>query len=154
MKDFSTTSQFFATFSVSIYLIGYFFGPLLFAPLSETYGRLIIYHVSNILYVVFTVACAVAPSLDSLIGFRFLAGSAGSACLVLGAGSVADMYPREQRGSKMTAFVLGPMMGPVVGTCLYRYVARLDLTYWKQDPLLADLSRKIWTGGGFSGSFL
>ncbi|KAL6247858.1 hypothetical protein RBB50_005206 [Rhinocladiella similis] len=115
MKDFSTTSQFFATFSVSIYLIGYFFGPLLFAPLSETYGRLIIYHVSNILYVVFTVACAVAPSLDSLIGFRFLAGSAGSACLVLGAGSVADMYPREQRGSKMTAFVLGPMMGPVVG---------------------------------------
>ncbi|KAJ9635580.1 hypothetical protein H2204_005754 [Knufia peltigerae] len=115
MKDFGTTTQFFATFSVSIYLIGYFFGPLLFAPLSETYGRLIVYHITNILYVVFTVACAVAPSLDSLIGFRFLAGSAGSACLVLGAGSVADMYPREKRGSKMTAFVLGPMMGPVVG---------------------------------------
>ncbi|EXJ56094.1 hypothetical protein A1O7_09025 [Cladophialophora yegresii CBS 114405] len=135
MDDFHSTDEFMATFSVSVYLIGYGFGPLLFAPLSETYGRVIIYHVTNVLYVVFTVACAVAPSLDSLTGFRFLAGSAGSACLVLGAGSVADMYPRERRGSKMTAFVLGPLMGPVVGMYSLRSTSRVGINMLKTGPI-------------------
>lgn len=115
MQDFHSNSVFYGTFAVSIYLIGYSFGPLVFAPLSELYGRLIIYHVTNVLFIIFTIACAVAPSLSSLIGFRFLAGSAGAAPLVLGGGSVADLYRREERGSKMAIFAMGPLLGPVVG---------------------------------------
>lgn len=116
MEDFHSSSIFYATFAVSIYLVGYSFGPLLFAPLSELYGRLPIYLTTNVLFIIFTIACAVAPSLGSLIGFRFLAGSAGAAPLVLGGGSVADLYPREKRGSKMAIFSIGPLIGPVAGT--------------------------------------
>lgn len=91
------------------------FGPLLCAPMSELYGRLIVYRVTTVLFIIFTIACAFAPSLNSLIAFRFLAGSAGSAPLVLGSGTIADCYPREQRGTAMAVFSMGPLLGPVIG---------------------------------------
>ncbi|KIW92148.1 uncharacterized protein Z519_07132 [Cladophialophora bantiana CBS 173.52] len=115
MNDFNSSSVILASFVVSVYLIGYAFGPLVCAPMSEIYGRWPVYQITNVLFIIFTIACAVAPSLDSLIGFRFLAGSAGSAPLVLGGGSVADLYAREQRGSKMAIFAMGPLIGPVAG---------------------------------------
>jgi MFS family permease len=115
MADFNSSSVILAAFVVSVYLIGYAFGPLVCAPMSEIYGRWPVYQITNVLFIIFTIACAVAPSLDSLIGFRFLAGAAGSAPLVLGGGSVADLYTREERGSKMAIFSIGPLLGPVAG---------------------------------------
>jgi len=115
MRDFGSTNLELASFVVSVYLLGYCFGPLLIAPLSEMYGRVIIYNVCNVLYVVFTVACAVAPNLGALIVFRFFAGSAGSAPLTIGAGSISDMIRQEKRGGAMAAWALGPLIGPVIG---------------------------------------
>lgn len=39
VKDFEITSTELASFVVSVYLLGYCFGPLLIAPISELYGR-------------------------------------------------------------------------------------------------------------------
>ena len=64
---------------------------LVFAPLSEIYSRLIIYHVSNVGIIVFSIACAVSPTLDALIVFRFFSGFFGACTLSNGAGSPADM---------------------------------------------------------------
>lgn len=115
VKDFKITSTEMSSFVVSVYLLGYCFGPLLIAPLSEMYGRRIIYNVCNILYVIFTIACAVAPDISSLTVFRFFAGCAGSSPLTIGAGSMADMFVQEKRGSAMAAWALGPLIGPVIG---------------------------------------
>lgn len=115
VKDFNVTSTELASFVVSVYLLGYCFGPLLIAPLSELYGRQYLYHVCNILYVIWTIACAFAPDMGSLVVFRFLAGFAGSCPLTIGAGSIADMFVQEQRGGAMAAWALGPLIGPVVG---------------------------------------
>lgn len=115
MKDFKTTNLELMSFVVSVYLLGYCFGPLVIAPISELYGRMIVYNACNILYVVFTIACAVAPNLASLIVFRLFAGLAGSCPLTIGAGSIADMFVQEQRGAAMAAWAIGPLIGPVIG---------------------------------------
>lgn len=115
VEDFNITSSLLSSFVVSVYLLGYCFGPLIIAPLSEIYGRRILYNVCNVLYVIFTIACAVAPEIGSLIVFRFFAGCAGSCPLTIGAGSIADMFVQEQRGSAMSSWALGPIIGPVVG---------------------------------------
>lgn len=39
VMDFKITSTELASFVVSVYLLGYCFGPLLIAPISEMYGR-------------------------------------------------------------------------------------------------------------------
>ena len=115
MKEFHSTNQPMSSFVVSVYLLGFAFGPLIVAPLSELYGRLPLYHGCNILFVISNVACALAPSLPSLVGFRFLAGSAGCAPLALGAGTIADVITPESRGLAISIWAVGPVIGPVVG---------------------------------------
>lgn len=104
-----------AAFVVSIYILGFAIGPLIIAPISELYGRNICYHVCNALYLVFTIICAVSNSIGMLTGFRFLAGCAGSAPLTIGAGTIADIFPREQRAGAMAIWAMGPLLGPVIG---------------------------------------
>lgn len=48
MAEFHSTSSELASFCVSVYVLGYATGPMVFAPLSEMYGRPIIYNVANI----------------------------------------------------------------------------------------------------------
>ncbi|KAI1766321.1 major facilitator superfamily domain-containing protein [Hypoxylon sp. FL1150] len=115
MAEFGNTSSLMAGFVVSIYVLGFAFGPLLFAPMSEVYGRLITYHVCNVGFVAFIVACALAPSLGSLIAFRFISGLFGSCPIVNGGGSIADMFPPEKRGVLIGLYSIGPLLGPVIG---------------------------------------
>ncbi|PLB44946.1 MFS general substrate transporter [Aspergillus steynii IBT 23096] len=115
MDEFQSTSQPMSSFVVSVYLLGFAFGPLIVAPLSEIYGRLPLYHGCNTLFILSNVACALAPSLPSLVGFRFLAGSAGCAPLALGAGTLADVITPERRGLAISIWAVGPVIGPVVG---------------------------------------
>lgn len=88
-EEFHNSNELLATLVVSIYVLGLAFGPLVLAPLSEVYGRWIIYSVCNVLYLVFTIACAVSTGMNMMIGFRFLAGVAGSAPLAIGGGTIA-----------------------------------------------------------------
>ena len=115
MLHFNSTNESLSAFVTTIYLLGYVFGPLAIAPLSEIYGRAILYKTCMLLFVVFNIACAVANSLGSLIVFRLLAGLAGSCPITLGTGSIADMVPREKRGGAMGAYVIGAVFGPTIG---------------------------------------
>jgi MFS family permease len=115
VEDFGEKSPELASFIVSVYLLGQCFGSLIIAPLSELYGRLIMYHICHGLFVLWTVGCALSPSIGALIGFRFLAGLMGSCPMTLGAGSIADMIPREKRGKYMSVWIFGPLCGPAIG---------------------------------------
>jgi len=101
--------------TLSIYLLSFALGPLFVAPLSEMYGRTWVLHISNLVFVVFTIACAVAPTTASLIVFRFFAGLAGAAPLCIGAGSIADLFAEDGRAAALGIYTLGPLIGPVVG---------------------------------------
>ena len=83
--------------------------------MAELHGRSPIYHATNILFVIFTMACAVSSSLDMLIGFRFLQGMAGSAAIALGGGTVGDLFVQEERGKAIALWAMCPLIGPVVG---------------------------------------
>ncbi|KAK7414754.1 hypothetical protein QQX98_006438 [Neonectria punicea] len=115
MAEFHSTDEQLASFIISVYLLGYSFGPLVLSPLSEMYGRLHIYNINNVLFVVFNIACAKAPNLSGLIVLRLLAGLAGCSPLALGAGTLADMISKEKRGAAMASWIMGPIIGPIVG---------------------------------------
>lgn len=115
MKDFHSTNEMLEGFMVSVYVLGFAFGPLIIAPLSEMYGRLPLYHSCNLLFIIFTIAAALATDMGMFITFRFFMGCFGGAPMVLGGGTIADMIPREQRGTAMAAWMMGPTIGPCVG---------------------------------------
>lgn len=107
---------------VSLMVWGFGVGPLIFAPLSEEYGRNWVYHTTLLVAVVFIVPCAVAKNIGTLLAFRFLDGVAFSAPMCLIGGSLSDMWRNEERGVAMSVFsaapFIGPVMGPIVGSLL------------------------------------
>ncbi|PNP46058.1 hypothetical protein TGAM01_v200351 [Trichoderma gamsii] len=122
MMEFRSTSEELAAFCVSVYVLGFAAGPMFFAPLSEIYGRSIIYNITNVGFIVFVIACAKAPSLNALIVFRFFCGIFGSVPITIGGGSIADMIVQEKRGVAMASFAIGPMLGPVVGPVIGGFI--------------------------------
>lgn len=115
MSTFHTTDATLGAFVTSVYLLGYATGPLVLAPLSEIHGRAIVYNCCNVFFLIFSIACAVANSLGSLIVFRLLAGIAASCPVTIGAGTIADLIPLERRGLAMALWIMGPLLGPTVG---------------------------------------
>ncbi|KAI9809372.1 MAG: hypothetical protein M1827_006884 [Pycnora praestabilis] len=130
LSDFHSNSSLLGAFSVSVYILGFAFGPLIIAPMSELYGRLPLYHLCNVLFIVFTVACGVSSNLNMLIGFRFLEGSVGAAPLTIGGGSLADMMVQEKRGGAMAIWAMGPLMGPVVGPVIGGFLSQAKGWRW------------------------
>ncbi|CAK4015666.1 MFS general substrate transporter [Lecanosticta acicola] len=130
MREFGTDSSTLATFVVSIYVLGFAVGPLLIAPASELYGRLIVYHVTTIAFIIFTVACALAPSMSSLIVFRFLQGCWGVTPVTIGGGTIADLMAPEKRGAAMAIWAMGPLLGPVIGPVAGGFLAEAKDWRW------------------------
>lgn len=122
MDEFDQSSVVMSSFVVSVYIIGYAFGPLVIAPMSELYGRLWVYHVNSFLFIIFTAACALSTNLGMLCTFRFFAGVFGSCPITVGSGSIADTFPQAERGKVMSIWtfpiLFGPSIGPVIGSYL------------------------------------
>ncbi|KAI4167658.1 MAG: hypothetical protein LQ343_007043 [Gyalolechia ehrenbergii] len=130
MTEFKSDNIELASFVVSVYILGYACGPMVIAPMSELYGRLPVYHVCNVLFVVFTIACAVSSNLNMLIAWRFFEGLFGSSPLTIGGGTIADMVIQEKRGGMMAIFAMGPLMGPVIGPVAGGYLAQAKGWRW------------------------
>ncbi|KPI40869.1 Caffeine resistance protein 5 [Cyphellophora attinorum] len=114
-------SQVAATLGLTLFVLGYALGPMIWAPLSEIpqIGRNPIYIGTLALFVVLQVPTALAVNFGMLLAFRFITGFVGSPSLATGGASIADMYTPAKRTYGIAVWgigaVLGPVMGPLVG---------------------------------------
>src|SRR5947207_259653 len=70
-----------ATLGTSLFVLGYATGPLLWAPMSELYGRQVMFIGTYAALTAFNAAAAASQNIWILTTFRFLAGTFGSAPL-------------------------------------------------------------------------
>jgi DHA1 family multidrug resistance protein-like MFS transporter len=107
-----------AGLTITLFLLGYCAGPLVFAPLSESYGRRWIFYISFAFYLAFNFLCAFAPNLGALLVGRFVTGTFVSAPLSNAPGVLADLWDPLQRANAMAGFsamvYVGPALGPVI----------------------------------------
>ncbi|KAG0633914.1 major facilitator superfamily domain-containing protein [Tuber brumale] len=120
--EFGITSPTIASMTVSIFLIGYAVGPLFMAPLSEMFGRVIVIRVTTVLFLLFSVACALANSTAQMLSFRLLSGLAGSAPLALGGGILSDIWAPVDLVRAMAVFSIGPLLGPICAPIMAGFV--------------------------------
>lgn len=66
---------------ITLFLLGYVFGPLVWAPLSEFYGRRWVFYFSFLGYFAFNFLCAFTPNFGALLVGRFLTGTFASCTL-------------------------------------------------------------------------
>ncbi|GMM36154.1 hypothetical protein DASC09_034790 [Saccharomycopsis crataegensis] len=109
--------------AVTLFVIGFGVGPIVFSPLSEEVGRRIIYSSTLFLGVIFIIPCAVAKNIGTLLVCRLIDGIAFSAPITLIGGSLSDIFLSHERGAAMAVFsaapFLGPIIGPLVGGWIY-----------------------------------
>ncbi len=107
------------TLGTSLFVLGYAVGPMVFAPLSELYGRRLPVIVGAFGFSIFNTAVAVSKDYQTLVISRFFSGLFGSAPLALTGAVFADMFNNKERGLAIAAFsatlMNGPFCGPMVG---------------------------------------
>jgi MFS family permease len=121
MAEFDSSPEVFAL-GVSLFVLGFAVGPAFWAPLSELYGRQILFITTHALVVTFVAASAGCTSMAQLLVFRFLAGTFGASPMTNSGGVIADLFPPAQRGLAMTIFAAAPFMGPVLGPVIGGFV--------------------------------
>lgn len=88
---FSITNHQITILIISLFLVGYVLGPLVWAPLSEAYGRRYPLMIAFILYTILIMASALATSFPMLLVIRLVDGMAASAPIAVVAGVYADV---------------------------------------------------------------
>lgn len=129
-KDLHIAGQLEQALAMSIFVAAYALGPLVWAPLSELYGRAIIIRISNVWFLLFNLGCALARTESQMIAFRFLAGIGGSAPLGAGGGTISDLFEAEQRGKAMSIYSLMPLLGPALGPVAGGWIAERSSWRW------------------------
>jgi len=110
MTDFGTSSGALSSFTISIYTLGYCFGPLLVAPISELYGRLPVLYPSFIVYLLTLVVCGKSTNIATFIAFRAVMGFAGISFLICGRAVIADIISPQRRGLAVSFMTSGPTL--------------------------------------------
>ncbi|KAJ4328670.1 hypothetical protein N0V84_000861 [Fusarium piperis] len=139
-------SQEVATLGVSLFVLGFAIGPLLWAPLSEMFGRQVLFIGTYAALTAFNAGCAGAKNSWSLLILRFLAGSFGSSPLTNAGGAIADMFPASQRGLAMAIFAAAPSLGPVFGPIIGGFLGMKAGWRWVMG-FLAAFSGALWILG-------
>ncbi|KAG8724928.1 hypothetical protein FRC09_011819 [Ceratobasidium sp. 395] len=115
--------QYVAILGISLYVVGFGLGPLLWGPLSEMYGRRTIFLVSFLPFTLFHLGGALAHNAETLLITRFLAGAFGSSPLTNAGGTIADMFTARERGLASALFAMAPFAGPVLGPIVGGYIS-------------------------------
>lgn len=111
-QDLNTTASL-VNASVSSFTLAMGIAPLFWGSFSDMFGRKRIYLVALSIYIIATFGCALTRSVEFLIFVRFLQAIGSSAVISLGAGTLSDIFPINERGRAMGFFFMGPLFGPI-----------------------------------------
>lgn len=105
--------------TLSSYFIGISFGQLLYGPLLDRYGRKKPLYAGMLVYILSSLACAFATSIDALILLRFIQAVGSCAAAVASRAMVRDLFPVEANAKVFSLLMLvvgvSPMVAPTVG---------------------------------------
>ncbi|KAK4506249.1 hypothetical protein PRZ48_004214 [Zasmidium cellare] len=107
---------------ISLYVLGFAVGPLMWAPISEVYGRKWSLIPAMFVLALFSIGTAVAKNPETVFITRFFAGVFGSAPVSNVSACLGDLYQPSARGIAVTFYAVmvvgGPTLGPVIGSAL------------------------------------
>lgn len=78
-RDMNITTAALTPMILSIFMLGFAFGPLFISPLSEIFGRTRVLQIFNMGYLAFNTACGASQTGPQILILRFLSGIFGSA---------------------------------------------------------------------------
>jgi len=111
--------------SLSSFFIGISAGQLLYGPLLERYGRKKPMYAGLCIYLLASIGCAMATSVNSLIIFRLLQALGGCAGMVAARAVVRDLFEVKENAKIFSMLMLVVAVSPIIAPTLGGYVTSL-----------------------------
>ena len=108
--------------SLSSFFIGISAGQLVYGPLLERYGRKRPLYVGLVIYLLASIGCALATSVNGLILFRLLQALGGCAGMVAARAIVRDIFEVKENAKIFSSLMLVVAVSPIIAPTLGGYV--------------------------------
>ena len=119
--------------TLSVFFIGLAIGQLIYGPLSDRFGRLMPLYAGLCLYVVASIGCALATSVEGLWTGRLAQALGACAGLVISRAAVRDLFDPMQAARVFSRLMLvmglAPVLAPLIGGQLL-LVGSWRLIFW------------------------
>lgn len=119
--------------TLTLFMVFYTVGILIFGPVSDKYGRKRVLTVGLFCYVLGSVGCALSPTIFVLLFARSVQALGGGAASAMSVALVKDLFPAKIRGGVLAAIQCisfgGPLVAPLIGGVVVQY-ATWRLTFW------------------------
>ncbi|MGJ0508245.1 MAG: MFS transporter [Methylocystis sp.] len=123
---------------VTAYLVAATVVTPLYGKFADVYGRRIVLLAGLAIFIVGSIACALAPSVTALAAARLVQGLGGGGLISLAQTIVADLVSPRERGRYQTyfaaVFITSSVAGPALGGYFAQYL-HWSLIFWINLPL-------------------
>jgi len=106
--------------------------------LGDTFGRVLMFEVGTVIFVVSSVLCALAWDKVSILAFLGLEGAGGALIAANSGAIIADIFPPERRsrtyGYNAAAWGLGAVLGILIGATFVTYLS-WPWVFWVNVPV-------------------
>ncbi|NBS43775.1 MAG: MFS transporter, partial [Acetobacteraceae bacterium] len=108
--------------SLAVFFLGMALGQIFYGPLADRYGRRLPLFIGLSVYTLASLACALAPNIESLIAARLLQALGGCTGMVISRAVVRDVT--DERGAirlmakLMLVMGVAPIIAPIIGGAL------------------------------------
>lgn len=129
-----------STLGISLYVFGLGLGGIFLSPISEFHGRKITYIISLSFSFAFQCLTAFSPNIGSMLFGRYMSGFFGSAFMSVAAGSLADIFAKDEMSTPLLLYTISPFVGPGVLPLISGFINSSVYFRWTFYVML------IWTG--------
>lgn len=123
---------------VTVYLLTSTAVTPLYGKFSDSHGRRVTMLIGIVIFIIGSIACALAPSMLLLILARGLQGVGGGGLIALAQTIVADLVPPKERGRYQvyfaSVFMTASLLGPVLGGFFAEHL-HWSVIFWINLPL-------------------
>src|SRR6476660_6450130 len=110
------------TLSLSSFFIGISFGQLLYGPLLERFGRKKPLYAGLCIYLLASIGCALAASVNALIALRLLQALGGCVGMVAARAMVRDLFEVKENAKIFSTLMLVVAVSPIIAPTLGGYI--------------------------------
>lgn len=132
-----------ATLGTTLFLFGFGVGPLLWAPLSEVYGRRLAVLCPMFVAICFSFGSATAKDFQTLMLTRFFGAFFASAPVTNTGGVLGDLYPPTYRAIAMAGYAMAVVGGPCLGPIVSAAVVVQPFLGWRWTEYLTGILQSV-----------
>jgi MFS transporter, DHA1 family, multidrug resistance protein len=119
--------------TVTVFLAGFALGMLFYGPLSDRFGRRRMIFDGTAVFVLASVACMFAQTIEQLLLFRLIQAFGGGAAAVISRAVVRDLFGETESARVMAMIAMVTSLAPMITPLLGAYI--LELGSWRHEFL-------------------